>query len=181
MRESAEPAGFTLVEVLVAMGLVAVMAVVAAEVFLVAARLTHDARRATSMTLLAAQKLEQLRALRYSTDDAGARDDDRTTDWRSSTPEAGGSGLGASPADSLDRDEAGYVDYLDIGGQWVGAGTTPPPGAAYTRRWRISPLAADPDNGVVLEVLVMSADADRRSAGDPDAASAAALLTRRHL
>ena len=42
----------------------------------------------------------------------------------------------------------------DAQGNWVGTGTTPPPTAAFVRRWSIQPLPTNPNNTLVLQVLV---------------------------
>jgi hypothetical protein len=92
-----------------------------------------SARYVTQATVLAAQKLEELRALTQSSDDAG---------------------LAESPADSLRENTAGYVDYVDRFGRSLGGGASPPDGALYIRRWSVVPVPAHPENAVVIHVLV---------------------------
>ena len=72
------------------------------------------------------------------------------------TPPAasGGTGLSASPAGALFTSTTGYVDYLDGAGTWVGTGSAPVSGTVYIRRWSITPLPEDPNNTLVLQVMV---------------------------
>ena len=59
-----------------------------------------------------------------------------------------------SPPGTLTSNVDGYVDYLDGGGRWVGRGGSSPATAVYIRRWAVRPLASDPDDLIVLEVVV---------------------------
>jgi len=147
--------GFTLVEVLVAAGLVATGATVLAALLTLAAVANRTARHATFATVLAQQKMEQLRGLAWGFDGAGSPVTDVTTDISVVPFNNGGVGLSPSPAGSLARNLSGYVDYLDANGAWVGSGSTIPRAAVYIRRWSIEPLPAGPDNTLVLQVLVM--------------------------
>jgi hypothetical protein len=61
---------------------------------------------------------------------------------------------------------AGYVDFLDEAGAWVGTGPEPPPRSVFVRRWSIDPIPSDPDNLLVLQVFVTTVEAShRQSAG----------------
>jgi type II secretory pathway pseudopilin PulG len=124
----------TLVEVLVAMAIVVVAVLGATELFGAAIRATRAARHLTSATALAVQEMEQLRALTWG------------------VPE-----LASSPSGALDRNTPGYVDFLDAAGRWVGAGPVAPGSAAFVRRWSIARLPEDPDDTLVLQVLVTRA------------------------
>jgi hypothetical protein len=62
--------------------------------------------------------------------------------------------LNPSPAGSLDANTPGYVDYLDRFGNWVGTGVAPADGTVYIRRWAIEPLPTNPNNTLILQVLV---------------------------
>jgi hypothetical protein len=64
--------------------------------------------------------------------------------------------MNPSPTDSLTTNEDGYCDFLDTDGTWIGNGTTVPAGAIYIRRWNIQPLPTNPNNTLVLQVLVTS-------------------------
>lgn len=153
MRTFSDDRGFTLVEVLAAMLVLAAGAIGMAELVALTAVSTRSARAVTSESILALDKLEQLRSLTWGYDATGTPVSDTTTDLSVQPPTNAGAGLGASPIDSLDRNLAGYADFLDAGGRWVGAGTAPPPTAAFVRRWNISPLPANPDV-LILQVLV---------------------------
>ena len=167
-RPTAE-SGFTIVEVLVAMALIAFMALGIAQLFGVAIQSTSGARHQTSTTILAAQKMEQLRALTWGFDDAGAGlpVSDTTTDLTQEPPTTGGGGLNPSPAGSLNANTPGYVDYLDIRGQRVGTGAVPPATAMFIRRWSIEPLPTNPNNTLILQVLVTTVKREAQMAGNP--------------
>lgn len=102
--------------------------------------------------MLAADKLEQLRALRYVVDDAGVRRADLASDTATDPPSpTGGLGLSPAPEGTLDANIPGYVDYVARNGRT----TTTRAGAAYVRRWAITPLPLSEDDGVILEVCVL--------------------------
>lgn len=147
--------GFTVVEVLVAMAVLVIVVTSVASAALGASVAAERARQHTLATLLAAERLEQLRSLAWGLGAAAAPapTSDVTTDLASVPATAGGGGLGPSPVASLSVDSPGYVDYLDASGRWVGAGPAAPADAAFTRRWRISVLTGAHDC-VVLEVIV---------------------------
>jgi hypothetical protein len=46
------------------------------------------------------------------------------------------------------------VDYLDKYGTELGGGGNPPPTTVYVRRWAVQPLPTNPNNTLVLQVLV---------------------------
>lgn len=111
------------------------------------------------------QKLEQLRALRWAlAADSGLPDADESTDSSTEPATSSGGGLSPSPAGTLAANIPGYVDYLDARGGWVGTGATPPGGAVFIRRWSIGRLPADPEDTLVLQVLVTTI----RRAGQAD-------------
>lgn len=146
--------GFTLVEVLVALGLTVVIAVGAAELFMLGVRGHLAARQQTTAAVLSSEKLEQLRSLAWRVDGLGQPVSDTTTDVSASPFTAAGRGLASSPQDSLDVDRPGYVDHLDARGGWVGNGVTAPAAAVFTRRWSIQPSSASSGDTLVLQVLV---------------------------
>ena len=115
----------------------------------------RGARTDTLATVFAEQKLEQLRALAYGFDMAGLPVSDVDTDT-SVSPEApnGGTGLQPSPGNSLRQNTPGFVDYVNAYGQIVGNGAQPPTGTVYTRRWSIEPLPTNPNNTLIIQVLV---------------------------
>ena len=114
------------------------------------------ARGQTSTTMLAEQKLEQIRSLTwgFDTNGEGLPVSDTTSDLTAYPSTQNGSGLNPSPADSLERNSTGFVDFVDAGGAWVGTGDTPPGAAVYIRRWSIQPLPTNPNNTLVIQVLV---------------------------
>lgn len=148
--------GFSLVEVLVAMGLLTAVSLGVAQLFALSTRANLVAKGATSTTAMAEQKLEQLRGLTWGFDmeGQGLPVSDTTTNLAVTPPTHDGSGLNPSPSDALEQNTAGFVDFLDGGGSWVGTGSAPPATAVYIRRWSIQPLPTNPNNTLVIQVLV---------------------------
>ncbi len=130
----AHDGGCSLLEVLVATSVVVVVVAALAQLFAVALHANARARSTTFAVLAAEQKMEEL---------VGAF----------SAQDAIGASLPASPAGALDRDTAGYCDYVEQHG------------AIYLRRWAIDPLPASPDAARVLQVVATP------SRGAADAAS----------
>jgi prepilin-type N-terminal cleavage/methylation domain-containing protein len=149
-------AGFSLIEVIISMALLTIVSLGVAQIFAMSTRVNYVARGQTSATTLAEQKLEQLRGLTWGFDlqGQGLPLSDTTTNLAVFPPTATGMGLNPSPSDSLEQNTVGYVDYLDPNGTWVGTGATPPGTAMYIRRWSIQPLPTNPNNTLVLQVLV---------------------------
>lgn len=182
-RHEPRAAGFTLVEVCIAMGVIAIAAVGIAPLLTVAARAIQTARLDTSAAVLASQKLEQLRALRWTVASDGSSVSDCATNLAAEPAAGGGRGLCASAANTLETNTAGYVDYLNARGEWVGTGSSPPSSARFIRRWSVQPLPDDPANALTLEVRVTAVEHDalarppgRRLPGD---ALVATVMTRR--
>jgi len=148
--------GFSLVEVLVAMGLLTAVSMGVAQLFALSTRANVIAKGQTSTTAMAEQKLEQLRGLTwgFDLDGQGLPLSDTTTNLTVFPPTHNGSGLNPSPIDSLEQNTNGFVDFLDGAGGWVGTGSTPPQTAVYIRRWSIQPLPTNPNNTLVIQVLV---------------------------
>ena len=148
-------AGFALVEVLIAAGLLIAIAVGLSQVSAASMRGSRAARVRTFAAVLAAQKMEQLRSLRWTrAPGAGLPVSDTSTDVSSEPPTEDGRGLLSSPPGSLDANVPFYVDYLDGAGRWTGRGAVPPANAVYVRRWAIQPLDSDPGDILVLQVIV---------------------------
>ena len=164
--------GFSLLEVLIATAMLATAVVSLAELFAVSTRANLASRRTTYASILAAQKLEELRALTWGFDLDGLPLTDTTANTAASpeTP-VGGTGLQPSPADALRTNLDGWVDYVDRFGTKIGGGAVPPRDALFTRRWSVEPLPADPGNIVVIQVLVTG----NRNRGDADRGSVARL------
>ena len=112
--------GFTLAEVLTAMALLVIAALSTAQLFAATAAAIRVARMKTSAATLAAARLEMLRI-----DPAPV----------------------LSPSDSLDRDSAGFAEFLDADGRPAAAG------AAFVRRWAVEPMPGA-ENVLVVQVLV---------------------------
>jgi prepilin-type N-terminal cleavage/methylation domain-containing protein len=148
--------GFSLVEVLISMGLLTAVSLGVAQLFALSTRANVIAKGATSTTAMAQQKLEQLRGLTWGFDleGLGLPLSDTSTNLSVDPPAHNGSGLNPSPGDSLEQNTAGFVDFLDGNGAWVGTGSTPPGSAVYVRRWSIQPLPTNPNNTLVIQVLV---------------------------
>lgn len=153
---SSSSRGFSLVEVLISMGLLTVVSLGVAQLFALSTRANLMAKGQTATTAMAEQKLEQIRGLTWGFDlqGEGLPLSDTTTNLSVSPPAHNGTGLNPSPSDSLERNTAGYVDFLDANGAWVGTGMAPPRTAAYIRRWSIQPLPTNPNNTIVIQVLV---------------------------
>jgi prepilin-type N-terminal cleavage/methylation domain-containing protein len=134
--------GFSLIEVMVASALLGCAVLSVAQLVATSTSATRSARNVSEATFLAWQKIDELRSLAHTFDDAGAPITDAL--------------LRASPAGTLDRDTAGYVD--------AAAGTS------YRRRWAIDASAADV---VVIRVRVLMAGREEELAG------AATLKSRR--
>jgi prepilin-type N-terminal cleavage/methylation domain-containing protein len=148
--------GFSLIEVVVALGLLTVVSLGVAQLFAQSAKANITAKGRTSTTALAEHKMEQIRSLTWGFDvtGQGLPLSDTTTNLAAYPPQQNGTGLNPSPADSLEQNTAGFVDFVDANGTWVGTGTTPPPSAVYIRRWSIQPLPTNPNNSLVIQVLV---------------------------
>ena len=154
--ETGRSAGFGLLEVLIAAGLIIGLAAGTAQLTVTSMEAIRDAGDVSLSLLLAAQKMEQLRSLEWRYDASGqVAVSDLTTDLSRDPPARGGLGLRASPPDSLDRSVAGYVDYLDRRGAWVGTGGRPPAGTAFVRRWSIQPGQPPFDDLLALDVVVL--------------------------
>jgi len=162
-------AGFTLIEVIVALALLAVVSIGIVWLFTVAIDAGRIARDRTLAVVLATGKVEQLRSLewRFELDASGLPTPrtDLTTNVSTEPMGPGGAGLAESPSGTLDRDMPPYVDYLDRRGRWVGSGASPPASAAYIRRWGVHRLPGDPARVLALEVLVTTVSRERTRAG----------------
>jgi len=149
----------------------------------VAATATERTRAASLASRLAAQKLEQVRGLAWGYGlDGTPRQDVSTSLAVASGSAGGGTGLAMSPPGSLEADTAGFVDYLDRSGRWLGAGSRPPEGTGFIRRWAIEPDALNPGDSLVVRVRVLQrhpAPPGGRSPSDRVAAEISLVRTRR--
>lgn len=147
--------GFSLIEVLAATAILTVALVSLAQLFAVSTKANVSAKATTYAAILAEQKMEQLRSMTFGYDALGLPLTDTTTDI-TVVPErtTGGTGLTPSPTGTLSSNVQGFCDFLDANGVSLGSGTTPPTNGLYTRRWSIEPLPTNPNNTLVLQVLV---------------------------
>jgi len=104
-----------------------------AQLFVLATRDNVTAGQDSVATILAAQKLEELRA-----------------------PVSPGA-PGAVPGGALDASVPGYVDHVGPGGRVVGVAAVPPASALYTRRWSIESAPAAGATATMVRVIVMPA------------------------
>jgi prepilin-type N-terminal cleavage/methylation domain-containing protein len=151
-QPTAHDRGFTLVEVLCALSVLAIAVTGVFRLGVVGASTLADARRDSLSTSAAAQKMDELLALAWS--DAVT---DLATDLAHDPPTGGGPGLGPSPSGALDDDTGGWVDYLDGQGTVVADGAR----AVLVRRWSVTPASFDPSRALVLRVFVTSARVPR--------------------
>ena len=147
--------GFTLVEALIATGVLVTAIAGLAQLFALSLRFTRDSAQSGAALVAAQDKLESLRALRFGYADDGAP----LTDPR----------LQPSPPTSLVESVAAYVDWLDDTGNVVNEA-----GASYARRWRITQMAVDPA-AIAIDVCVFRMPAPN---GDPMHADACLVTAR---
>jgi prepilin-type N-terminal cleavage/methylation domain-containing protein len=174
--------GFTLVEVLVATTILVVGVAMLASLSTMATHANIAARTTTRASLLATQKMEQLRALTWGYDARGQPISDTTTDLTVFPPATGsGVGLSTAPAGALSRNTAGYCDFLDAAGTPLGGGTTVPVHSEFVRRWSVDPLPSNPANARVIQVLVLRAHRPVAASARPlpDEAAFVTVMTRK--
>jgi hypothetical protein len=141
--------------VIVATALLATALVSLAALFGIATKSNLGSKQTTYAGVLGEQKMEELRSLAYGFDAQGLPVTDGTTDTAvSPETQIGGTGMTPSPPTALQENTPGYVDYVDQYGNKLGGGATPPTDAVYTRRWSIEPLPTNPNNTVIIQVLV---------------------------
>ena len=180
--------GFSLLEVIVATSLLTVAVASLAQLFVISVHANASARATTYASVLAQEKMEQLRGLTWGFDSLGLPLTDTTTDL-SVTPERATAGRGLSPsptgAGTLGVNSDGYCDFLDASGRWLAGGATAPAGTIFVRRWSVEPLPTNPNNTIVLQVLVrrysarVAADAGAGGARTPAEARLVSVKTRK--
>jgi type II secretory pathway pseudopilin PulG len=119
--------GFSLVEVLVATGMLVTVLVGVARLVSMAARANLAARHATVSSIVASAKLEEL----------------RSAPWAE---------LGVTPPGTLDGNQTGYYELLDATGRAL-PGAFPESQAVYVRRWAVARLPSAPSDALVISVL----------------------------
>jgi type II secretory pathway pseudopilin PulG len=155
-RCNGNESGFSLAETIIATGIMAASIAGLGQLFAISVLSNRTARNTTFASVLATQKMEQLRGLTYGFDTLGLPLTDTSTNLAvNPLSPTGGKGLSPSPTGALRANTDGYVDYLDVYGKTVGTGgATIPNGTTYIRRWSIEPLPTNPNNTVVLQVMV---------------------------
>ncbi len=152
---AADSRGVSLLEVIVAIGLLSGAIAGLAQLVALATRANLDARATTMSVVLATQKMEQLRA---------QPDVDRA-------PSGG----------SLQDDLHGFSDFFDGVGGPLPANSGRPAATAFVRRWSIVPLPSDPSQSRVLEVRVLRVNgansAGSRPGRQPDEARLLTVVT----
>ena len=143
--------GFSLIETVVAVSILTVALSSLLYLFVMSAAANADARRATFASVLAGQKMEELRSQGANLLPQGI----------------------ASLSDNVD----GLCDFLDEYGRSLGSGATPPSGTVYVRRWSIESLPSDPANTLVLQVIVMRPVLRGGAAGAPWSFGGAQMVT----
>lgn len=146
--------GFSLLETLIATSLLAGGVLATAQMFILATRSNTGAMKSTYAATLAQEKMEQLRSLTWGFDNVGLPVQDYTTNTAVDPPLDNGVGLTPSPDNALSANVAGYVDYVGRNGESLGGGAQVPAAAAYVRRWSVEPLPTNPNNTLILQVLV---------------------------
>ena len=141
-------AGFSFIEAILAVALVTAALGSLVQLFVLATGANQRAKRTSMVSLLASQKVEELRSFSWSYDEEGVA----VMDPR----------LVVSAADALERDIETHCEYLAADGELVGIPPGRPGDTAYIRRWSVSLLPAD-SNALVLQVRVISASGDEHA------------------
>ena len=128
--------GFTLLETLVATGILVTALAGVAQLFVLGSQLTRQAGASGAALIAAQDRLELLRGQAFTYDASG---------FVVTAP-----ALEPSPESSLDEDIDPYVDWLDADGEL----TDDPDQAVLSRRWRITLLGATTPDAIAIEVCV---------------------------
>lgn len=128
IRRRDDARGFSLLEAIVALGILAGALATLLQLFAMATRANASSRYSSLATLAASAKMEELRRLPPP--------------------------FAASPPDALSKNAAGFCDLLDRNGARVAGCTAPGDRAAFVRRWSVAPLAGGPGNTTAFTVLV---------------------------
>jgi prepilin-type N-terminal cleavage/methylation domain-containing protein len=138
MTLSASCRGFTLVETLVATGILVTALAGIAQLLVLASQLTLQAGASGAALRAAQDKIESLRSHALTYDDAG---DPLTSP-----------ALRASSWNSLVETVEPFLDWVDRDGRERAS----PEEAVWLRRWRITPLDAGEPDAIAIEVCVFS-------------------------
>jgi type II secretory pathway pseudopilin PulG len=121
-----DASGFSLIEAVVACGLMAGALAALGQLFAISIANNRAAQAGSYATVLAQQKVEELRDTE----------------------------LISSPPGTLASNTDGWVDYIDDAGSVLGGGSSVRPGAVYVRRWAIDPLPSNPAETIIIQVFV---------------------------
>jgi hypothetical protein len=150
--------GFSLAETVIASAVMVTGVMGLVGLFITGTMANQGSHKTTHATLLATQKMEQLRSLAFAYDGQGLPVTDSTTDTSLDPPLKGNAcppACGLQPGGSVGANTPGYVDYLDGNGNELGGGVdTPPINAVFIRRWMIQPHPNNPTNTIIIQVLV---------------------------
>ena len=150
--------GFTLVETLIATGLLITAMAGLAQLLALSVRFTRESAQFGVALVGAQDKLESLRALPFG---YGA-DGEPATDPR----------LTPSPAIALVEDLDGSVDWLDASGGVTAARDV----AEYVRRWRVMAIATDDPEAIVIDVCVFNVRSNTHDVNTAEACLATARV-----
>ena len=137
--------GFTLLETVVATGVLVTALAGIAQLVALSVRSTRDAGSQAAALVVAQDKIERLRSLQYGYGPLG----EPLTD----------PGIVHTAAQSLEQDTAGAVDFVTDQGEVVDVNATPH-GAIFTRRWRVTPVDNFVPDAIAVEVCVFRWPAD---------------------
>src|SRR5262249_15875397 len=109
-KSRSSSAGFSIAEVVVAMGILTAVSLGVAQMFALSTKANLVAGGSTSTTGLAEQKMEQLRSLTWGFDanGLGLPLSDMTSNIAVSPPQQDGTGLNPSPSDALEKNTPGF-------------------------------------------------------------------------
>lgn len=131
--------GFTLLETVVATGVLVTALAGIAQLLALSVRATHDEGSRGAAVLAAQGKIEELRSLALTYDPGGTPITDPA--------------LAPTASRCLAEDTDDCVDYLDADGAAVDVDRGEH-GAAFTRRWRITPIDHFAPEALAIEVCV---------------------------
>lgn len=146
--------GFTLVETVVATGILVTALAGIAQLFALSVQSTRNTGTQGGALLAAQDKIEALRSLAFGYGPLGEP---------ITNP-----GLASSGALSLANDTTGFVDYLSAAGAVVDLGDEGQ-GAVFTRRWRVIPIDGFVPEANAIEVCVFRWPADGLTPREADA------------
>ena len=137
MSSPSSTRGFTLLETLVATGILVTTLAGVAQLFVLGSHLTRQAGASGAALIAAQDRLELLRGQAFTYDSNGLIVTDPA--------------LEPSPESSLAEDVNPYVDWLDADGEPTGNADD----AVLSRRWRITSLGATTPDAIAIEVCVV--------------------------